>query len=100
MPDLAEVDLYCAEAKSLVRSVEEILNGFNQNRACEGHRLMAEQGLAAIRRLERTIEGHRRILDFETCPNAIDFNVSKKRGWLSILRWHSSSEDVQATIEL
>ncbi|WP_457103889.1 hypothetical protein [Methylobacterium sp. P5_C11] len=49
--------------------------------ACEGHRLMANQALVAIQRLERLIEGHRRRLAATPRPHALAEPTLPRRSW-------------------
>lgn len=86
MPDLAAMELYCQEAQSLIARAEEAARSLAQNGACEGHRMMAAQGLTAIRHLNRIIEQHRNRLVFEALPNAVGSINQPKRSWLLVLR--------------
>ncbi len=86
MPDLAEMELYVLEARGLIARAEEALHRLDETDACEGHRLMAAQGLAAIRHLHRIIELHRNRLAFEALPNAVTPPVVPRRTWLAGLR--------------
>lgn len=86
MPDLAEVELYCLEARSLIARAEDAVQRLAQNGACEGHRLMAAQGLSAIKHLNRIIELHRNRLAFEALPNAVGPIEPPRRRWLFVLR--------------
>ena len=90
MPDLAEVELYCAEARDLLAHAEAIVHDLGRSGACEGHRMMASQGLAALRNLARIIERHRRRLTFQSLPNAVGPTPSppppQRRNWLIFLR--------------
>ncbi|MEE7450083.1 hypothetical protein MRF4_20995 [Methylobacterium radiotolerans] len=90
MPDLAEVELYCAEARDILANAEDIVHDLGRRGACEGHRMMANQGLAALRNLDRIIERHRRRLTFQALPNAVGppppAPAPQKRNWLLFLR--------------
>ncbi|XYD07308.1 hypothetical protein R1A27_19470 [Methylobacterium sp. NMS12] len=90
MPDLAEVELYCAEARDILAHAEDIVHDLGRRGACEGHRMMANQGLAALRNLDRIIERHRRRLTFQALPNAVGPPATppppQKRNWLVFLR--------------
>ncbi|MGU3476019.1 hypothetical protein [Methylobacterium sp. D48H] len=90
MPDLAEVELYCAEARDILAHAENIVADLDRRGACEGHCLMANQGLAALRNLDRIIERHRRRLAFLALPNAVGPSPPpshpRKRNWLLFLR--------------
>ncbi|MEE7504530.1 hypothetical protein ACLBXO_06685 [Methylobacterium sp. C33D] len=90
MPDLAEVELYCAEARDILAHAEDIVHDLCRRGACEGHRMMADQGLAALRNLDRIIERHRRRLAFQALPNAVvqppPPSPPRKRNWLVFLR--------------
>ena len=86
MPDLAEVEFYCLEARGLVARAEDAVHRLDQYGACEGHRLMAAQGLVAIRHLNRIIELHRSRLAFEALPNAVSQTAVPRRSWLANVR--------------
>ncbi|MCJ2069938.1 hypothetical protein MKK75_14230 [Methylobacterium sp. J-030] len=86
MPDLAEMELYCLEARGLIARAEDAVHAMVENGACEGHRLMAAQGLTAIRHLNRIIELHRHRLAFEALPNAVGLPVAPRRSWFFALR--------------
>ncbi|SDA09416.1 hypothetical protein SAMN02799622_00114 [Methylobacterium sp. UNC378MF] len=85
MPDLAEMELYCAEARNILSRAEEIVRSLGRKGACEGHRMMASQGIAALRHLDRIIERHRNRLAFEALPNVVG-PPPQKRSWLVYLR--------------
>src|ERR1700710_926887 len=93
MPDLAEVDLYCEEARNIIIHAKEIVHDLERNGACEGHNLMAAQCIVALNRLNQLMENHRRRLAFEALPNAVDPPISIKRRWWSVVRWHPRSGD-------
>jgi hypothetical protein len=86
MPDLAEMELYGAEARGLITRAEDAVRRLELDGACEGHRLMAMQGLAAMRHLQRAIELHRNRLAFEALPNAVSLIDPPRRNWLSAVR--------------
>ena len=86
MPNLAELELHCLEARGLIARAEEAVQRLDAHGACEGHRLMAAQGLIAIRHLNRILELHRNRLAFEALPNAVSQAVMPKRSWLAIVR--------------
>ncbi|MGU3664615.1 hypothetical protein ACLBX9_10565 [Methylobacterium sp. A49B] len=90
MPDLAEMELYGTEARGLIARAEDAVRRLELARACEGHRLMAMQGLAAMRHLQRTIELHRNRLVFEALPDTLSLGVPPRRTWLSAVRHHLS----------
>ena len=93
MPDLAEVDLYCEEARNIIIHAKEIVQDLERNGACEGHNLMAAQCIVALKRLNQIIESHRKRLAFEALPNAVDPPTSIKRQWWSVVRWRPRSEE-------
>lgn len=86
MPDLAEMELYCLEARALIARAEDTVHRMSESDACEGHRLMAAQGLTAMRHLNRIIELHRNRLAFEALPNAVTPPAAPRRTWLATLR--------------
>jgi len=86
MPDLAEMELYCLEARGLIARAEAAVLAMNANGACQGHRLMAAQGLTAMKHLNRIIELHHNRLAFAALPNAASPPVAPRRNWLSALR--------------
>lgn len=86
MPDLVELEAYCHEARSLIVRAEEAVLRMEQNGACEGHRLMAAQGLGAIKHLNRIIELHRNRLAFEALPEAVSQPLAPRRNWLAVMR--------------
>ena len=92
MPDLAEMELYCAEAREILACAEGTLDRLRRNGACEGHRMMANQGLAALRHLSRIIERHRNRLMFEALPNAVSPPASQKWSWRPRLRQRPADE--------
>lgn len=96
MSDLREVDLYCAEAESLVIRTEGIVWRLTEDGACEGHRLMAAQGLKAIRQLDRIIQEHRKRLVFEVSPNAVRQPSQKKRTWWPLLKRRTEDDSLHA----
>ncbi|MCJ2133664.1 hypothetical protein MKK69_06205 [Methylobacterium sp. J-026] len=75
----------------MIARAEDAANRLGQSEACDGHRLMATQGLVAIRHLHRIIETHRNRLAFEALPNAVSQPVPPRRTWLSVMRRHLSS---------
>ncbi len=91
MQDLAELELYCQEARELIARAEDAVHRLGQDGACEGHRLMATQGLMAIRHLHRIIETQRNRLAFEALPNADSRPVPPRRTWLSVMRQRLST---------
>jgi hypothetical protein len=86
MPDLGEVELYCEEARDLIARAEDVVHQLERAGPCEGHRMMAMQGLAAIKHLNRMIELHRNRLAFEALPNAVAQPLPAKRTWLTAMR--------------
>jgi hypothetical protein len=87
VPDLAEMELYCLESRGLVARAEDAVDRLVEDGACEGHRLMAAQGLTAMRHLHRIIELHRNRLVSEALPNAVGQTVPPpRRRWLATLR--------------
>ena len=92
MPDLAEMELYCAEAREILARAEGTLDRLRRNGACEGHRMMANQGLTALRHLSRIIERHRNRLTFEALPNAVSPPAPQKRVWRPLLRRRATDE--------
>ncbi|SDM94489.1 hypothetical protein SAMN05216360_104340 [Methylobacterium phyllostachyos] len=93
MPDLVEMELYCLEARGLIARAEDAVQQLGANGACEGHRLMAAQGLTAIRHLNRIIELHRNRLAFAALPNAVSPPTPPRRTWLALLRQRLTSGD-------
>ena len=92
MPDLAELEFYCAEARDILARAEATVDRLGRNGACEGHRMMAHQGLAALRHLSRIIERHRTRLTFEALPNAVSPPAPQKRPWRPFLRPRPAGE--------
>ncbi|MEL6060793.1 MULTISPECIES: hypothetical protein [unclassified Methylobacterium] len=86
MPDLAEMELYRLEARGLIARAEEAVRALGADGACEGHRLMAAQGLTAMRHLNRIIELHHNRLAAEALPNVATPPVAPRRTWLAALR--------------
>jgi hypothetical protein len=86
MPDLSEWERYSAEARDILGRAEDTLRRLEQNGACEGHRMMANQALTALRHLDRIIERHRRRIACEALQDADIQPVPRKRGWLLFLR--------------
>jgi hypothetical protein len=86
MPDLAEMELYCAEARDIIARAEETVHRLARNGACEGHRMMAGQGLVALRNLSRIIERHRNRMTVEILPHAVSPPAPQRRSWLPFLR--------------
>ncbi|MGH1573491.1 hypothetical protein ACRAWG_26035 [Methylobacterium sp. P31] len=93
MPDLAEVELYCLEAQGLIARAEETVHRLGRDGACEGHRLMATQGLAALRHLGRMVDRHRNRLASDAPPNAVSPPAPRKRHWWPSLRQRAGSHD-------
>ena len=86
MPDLAEMELYCAEARDIIARAEETVYRLARNGACEGHRMMAGQGLAALRNLSRIIERHRNRMAVEILPPVVSQTGPQRRSWLPFVR--------------
>ena len=96
MPSLDAVELYCAEARQLVARAEAIVERLNRNGACEGHRLMASQGLAAIRRLDHIIDGNRKRLASDGPHPILDEALPAKRRWWPMIRRRAGDDAVHA----
>lgn len=86
MPDLIDMELCCLEARGLIARAEVAVHTLNANGACEGHLLMAAQGLAAMRHLNRIIELHHNRLVGEAHPTVVSPPVVPRRTWLTVLR--------------
>ncbi|MGH1587715.1 hypothetical protein ACRBEV_04345 [Methylobacterium phyllosphaerae] len=96
MSDLGELDLLRDEARRLVLRAEGIVQLLTENGACEGHRLMAAQGLVAMRRLEQMIERGKARAAFEARPYAADQPPPAKRAWWPVRSWRSRDAGIQA----
>lgn len=96
MPDLGELDLLRDEARSFVLRAEGTVQRLTENGACEGHRLMAAQGLVAMRRLEQMIERGRARAAFEARPYAVDKPPPAKRAWWPVRSWRSGNDGIRA----
>lgn len=92
MPDLAEMELYCAEARDIIARAEETVHRLARNGACDGHRMMAGQGLAALRNLNRIIERHRNRMTVEVLPTAVTQPAPHRRNWLPFMRPRGAGE--------
>ncbi|MGH1589279.1 hypothetical protein ACRBEV_14100 [Methylobacterium phyllosphaerae] len=86
MTRLAELDRYCVEASDIVRRAEDVVRSLTDKGACEGHRLMANQALVAMQRLERLIEGHRRRLPAAPRPHAVAEPPPRRSWWPALGR--------------
>lgn len=85
MSDIAHIDLYCNEARSIITHAEEIIQNLSHNGACEGHNLMATQTVVALKKLDQILERHRRHLAFDVLPNAVEPPNPIKRHWWSAM---------------
>jgi hypothetical protein len=92
MPDLAELEHYCVEAREILARAEATLDCLGRNGACEGHLMMAKQGLTALRHLSRIIDRHRTRLTFEALPNAVSPPTPQKWTWRPLLRQRPADE--------
>jgi hypothetical protein len=93
MPNLAEVERYCLEAQELIARAEETVHRLDRDGACEGRRLMAMQGLVALRHLGRIIERHRNRLAFDVRPSTVSPPAPRKRQWWPSLRPRAGGQD-------
>jgi hypothetical protein len=95
MSDISKLDLYCREAQSIIAHSEEIVRCMRRAGACEGHLLMADQGLVALRHLGRIIERSRKRSVFEAPSVPIDASLPAKQGWWSVI-WRRPGVDDRA----
>lgn len=95
MSDISELDLYCREAQSIITHSEEIVRCMRNAGACEGHLLMADQGLVALRHLGRLIERSRKRSVFEAPSGPIDASLPTKQSWWSVF-WRRPGADDRA----
>lgn len=79
MSDLTQVEIYCEEARNIVFHAEEIARNLSHNGACKGHNLIAAQTVVSLKKLDQILERHRRHLECDVLPNAVEPPIPIKR---------------------
>lgn len=81
MTGLALLEHFCAEADEIVADAEEKHRRLTLSGACEGHLLMAEQALTALKHLRRIVDHHRIHAASAAIPDAVTRSNLGKRPW-------------------
>jgi hypothetical protein len=81
MASLAQLERFCAEAEVIIAEAEDNYRRLIQTDACEGHRLMAAQVLAALRHLGRIVDRHRGQAATAAMPDTMIRSTLGKRPW-------------------
>lgn len=93
MSDLAKVGLYCDEARNIIARAEETFLCLNEGGACLGHKLMAAQNFAALKRLGQIIDRHDCLISSRSPINAVEIPVVIKRRWWAIVLRRNKGND-------
>lgn len=84
MSDILKADLLCREARSIIVRSEDVVRCMKTAGACEGHLLMADQGLVALRHRNTIIERSRKRYTLDAPSDAVSAPIAAKQRWWSV----------------